>query len=331
LRWLARSVLIEARVVEETQVLERFVALVQRELQAEEVTVLDAPAPDDPRSACAQLSEGKWVLARFAEAPADLPVRLRRLEMLAATFSDALLPSERTRAARPSVAISLHEELRAAAARAQAEDAVVIDAQSPVVWGCASSPVSPRAYRRPQLRDVGTSSAAANDSPPRDEAHDEAPTSSNQEHSPPAPEVSGQLPHAQDGSGPLPHAQESSELLREHDGPSVQRPSRPVAAAPDRTARAIVHVRGLEAAAGLARGRHLRHVERDDEYYLALSFSGIYVLIFVFDGPFDELRAERAAHESLARVEGLVAALPPLDPEPQPMGGVVALRRPRRR
>ncbi len=319
--------------MEEPQVLERFVALVKRELHAEEVAVLDAPAPEGPRAVCAPLAEGRWVVAQFAEAPADLPARLRRLEMLAATFSDALQPSERSRAARPSVAISLHEELRAAAARAQAEDAVVIDAQSPVVWGCASSPTTPRAYRRPQLREVGTSSAAANDSPaPSDgERDDPAPTSSDQEHSPPAPEVSGQLPHAQDGSGPLPRAQESSEVIREYDPPSPHRPSRPVAAAPDRTARAIAHVRGLEAAEGLARGRHLRHVERDDEYYLAVSFSGIYVLIFVFDGPFDELRAERAAHESLARVEGLVAALPPLDPEPQPMGGVVALRRPRRR
>jgi len=42
-------------------------------------------------------------------------------------------------------------------------------------------------------------------------------------------------------------------------------------------------------------------------------------------------RAERAAQESLPRIERLVLALPPLDPDPQPMGGVVALRRPRRR
>jgi hypothetical protein len=51
----------------------------------------------------------------------------------------------------------------------------------------------------------------------------------------------------------------------------------------------------------------------------------------VFDGEFDELRAERAAQESLPRIERLVLALPPLDPDPQPVGGVAALRRPRRR
>jgi hypothetical protein len=75
----------------------------------------------------------------------------------------------------------------------------------------------------------------------------------------------------------------------------------------------------------------LRHVSREGSSYLVLSFSSIYLLCMVFDGDFDELRAERAAHESLPRIERLVQALPPLDPDPQPMGEVVALRRPRQR
>lgn len=99
---------------------------------------------------------------------------------------------------------------------------------------------------------------------------------------------------------------------------------------PAETRRAIGAIRRSPALAGLHKGRHLRHVERENDYLLALSFSGIYVLCLVFDGPFDELRAERAAHESLPRIERLVLALPPLDPEPQPMGGVIALRRRRR-
>ena len=90
-------------------------------------------------------------------------------------------------------------------------------------------------------------------------------------------------------------------------------------------------MRALGTLEGLHKGRHFRHVEREQDFYLALSFSGIYLLCVVFDAPFDELRAERAAHESLPRIERLVQALPPLDPEPQPMGGVIALRRPRRR
>ena len=100
---------------------------------------------------------------------------------------------------------------------------------------------------------------------------------------------------------------------------------------PEITRRAIGIIRSLPSLALLHKGRHLRHVSREGSYYLVLSFSSIYLLCMVFDGDFDELRAERAAQESLPRIERLVLALPPLDPDPQPMGGVVALRRPRRR
>jgi hypothetical protein len=52
----------------------------------------------------------------------------------------------------------------------------------------------------------------------------------------------------------------------------------------------------------------------------------------VFAGEFDELRAERAVLESLHRIERLVLALPPLDPDPPRQGaGVIAMGRPRRR
>jgi hypothetical protein len=85
--------------------------------------------------------------------------------------------------------------------------------------------------------------------------------------------------------------------------------------------------------AALRRGRHLRHVEHAGEGpFLAHSFAGIYCLVLVFDGPFDELRAERMVSEVLVRVEQLVLALPPLDPSPRAgAGAVVGFRRARRK
>jgi hypothetical protein len=80
----------------------------------------------------------------------------------------------------------------------------------------------------------------------------------------------------------------------------------------------------------LHRGGHLALSVREDTFGdVVRSFAGIYVLCVVFDHAFDEIKAERALRESLPRVERLVLALPPLDPEPVP-AGVVALR-PRRR
>jgi hypothetical protein len=277
---------------------ERFVSLVKRELQADDLRILTLgeAVPEAPNVLVTRLADGRHVLASFAEAPKDRDALERRLAMLTTTFEGALAlpPSEKMRT-RPRAALSLHEELKALAARARAVDAVVIDTDSPVVWGCASVRASPRARNEFLLRDVSDRELAS---------------------------------HVDDESGPLqdvPTPPESAAIGGEddHDASSEN----------DATRRAIAAVRRLPALDGLHKGRHLRHVERsDDACYLALSFSGIYLLCLVFDAAFDELRAERAAAESLPRIERLVQALPPLDPNPPvPVGGVIALRGRRRR
>lgn len=291
---------------EDTPAFERFVALAKRELGADDVRLL-APsesAPDAPNVLVTRMEDGRHVVASFRESPKDRDALERRLTILTTTFAESLAapPSEKTRA-RPRVASSLHEELRALAVRARARDCVVIDVDSPVVWGSASVPAKPRARSDLLLRDV-----------------------SDRELSSRVDDDSGPL---QDVTSVAPIPAESSPFATtpdEHDDDGVFTGSEP-----DLTRRAIAAMRSLPGIEHLHKGRHLRHVEREREFYLALSFSGIYLLCIVFDAPFDELRAERAAHESLPRIERLVQALPPLDPEPQPMGGVIALRRPRRR
>jgi hypothetical protein len=96
--------------------------------------------------------------------------------------------------------------------------------------------------------------------------------------------------------------------------------------------RALRAVRALPEIAALRKGKHVRCVRGGGPTPLvAHSFAGIYLLVLVFDAPFDELRAERATLDALPRVERLVLALPPHDPDPTEGAGAVALRRSPRR
>lgn len=80
--------------------------------------------------------------------------------------------------------------------------------------------------------------------------------------------------------------------------------------------RALNRVRSLPGVANLARGGHIAHLERSRSGgYLARSFATIYVLVVVFEGPIDELRAERAIREHLPAIERIIVSLPPRDPQ----------------
>ncbi len=118
----------------------------------------------------------------------------------------------------------------------------------------------------------------------------------------------------------------------------IGRPKRVAGAAEPPTAkrkteRVIARVRSLKGVATLARGGHVAHVERSRSGgYLARSFASIYVLIVIFEGPIDDLRAERALREHMQAIERLVIALPPRDPTTGNAGAnVVSLRAKRAR
>lgn len=300
---------------------DRFLSLAQRELSADDVRLLehDQDPPKADNVVVAPLPDGRHVVASFRDEPKDKDALSRRLAMLAGTFAEALAspPSERMRSRQP-VVTSLHEELKALAQRARAHDVVVIDGDSPVLWACASIRARPRARTEMLLRDVSDRELSAHDEPsnpsPLHAVPDEsgpleqtAPTGNLRVAPPPvdsAPAVSwSQLDEADEEIDDIPEEE------------------------PEITQQAIGLIRQLPSLDLLHKGKHLRHVSRDGAYYLVLSFSSIYLLCVIFDGEFDELRAERAAQESLPRIERLVLALPPLDPDPQPVGGVAALRR----
>jgi hypothetical protein len=253
--------------------LDRFVALVARELDAHEVRVLepaDASEPlDESRELRAPTADGRIVAARWLEPMPDRESKQRRLEMLASTF-DARDEAPHGPPSRPPASLSLRVELQSLCDRAAAINALVIDANSPILWGAARG------------RDI-------------------------------VPEAWAASPPPADAEGATPSTDETqlAEVSRQ----------------------ALRSVRGLVELPAIRKGKRVRHVERNGAApFLVHSCAGIYLLTLVFANEFDELRAERADLESLPRIERLVLALPPLNPDPPRKGaGVVSMRRPRRR
>jgi hypothetical protein len=116
-----------------------FLALVRRELGADDARIVPADEADATEGEALlrhDLSNSRALVVSYATPPADLEARGRRLELLVSSFH-ALLEGPRERDSRTPPAQSLREELRALAERAEAIDALVIDARSPVVWGSA--------------------------------------------------------------------------------------------------------------------------------------------------------------------------------------------------
>jgi hypothetical protein len=257
--------------------LDRFVALVIRELDAHEVSVLEpAEAPeafDENRELRCATTRGRIVMARFRQPlldEADREAKQRRLEMLASAFDAVTDEPAHPPPSRPPASLSLRVELQGLCDRAVAVNALVIDANSPILWGAAWG------------RDIVPAEWAAS----------------------PAPPDPGGAPASVD-EGRLAEA----------------------------SRHALEAVRGLVELPAIRKGKRVRHVERDGAApFLVHSCAGIYLLTLVFADAFDELRAERAVLESLPRIERLVLALPPLDPDPPRKGaGAVAMRRPQRR
>ena len=279
---------------------ERFIALVCRELGAESARVIepdvggDGEAPTEGGAAAeagegekvlrCPMGEGRTVEVVFAQPPADRDVKKRRLEMLVDAFdavavedyASVLEEYAKKRAhpsAHPSPASMLRTELDGLCSRAGALNVIVVDANSPVVWGAAHP-------------------TGIVEVPPL----------------PSSPNLAGVVAAAEGGE----------------TDPAVASASR----------KALRAVRALPEIAALRKGKPLRYVQRSgDAPLVAHAFASIYLLVVVFEPNevFDELRAERAIVHSLPRVERLVMALPPHEPEPTQGAGVIAMRRPRRR
>jgi hypothetical protein len=95
---------------------------------------------------------------------------------------------------------------------------------------------------------------------------------------------------------------------------------------------AIELVRRRPEMPALRKGGHLVFGASTDRFgCIARSFAGIYVLVLVFRGAYDEIKAKHAISRALPAIERLVLALPPRDPSPEAGGRMAGrLRRPTR-
>lgn len=285
----------------------RLAAILRRELGAADVQIVhadDAPAPSGTTLVCAATAVLS-VVVTFAEAPEDHEAKARRMEMIVASFADLLgtgADVSKHRSASPER--SLTGELGALAGRAGALCALVVDAASPVVWGASDvsgvheplveDTYGARLYHKAALAGLHFDELIS------------APVLDPDAHSAEPEQAEGDEPESLSGD-------ERAELWRRV---LLVR-------------NALSAVRALPHVATLHKGDHLHESVRSPELsYVVRSFATIYMLLLVFERPFDELRAERSVSHALPTIERLVLALPPREPEPPMAGvGVVRLRR----
>jgi len=369
-----------------------FLEVVKKSLGAKDVRILsedEAPSSSNQSLIC-ELPAGQLLAVSFAEAPVNPDSGRRRLEMLVRAFASTLATAAGE--APPGVprARALSDELSALVERAGALDAVVIDANSPVVWGGASFEL-PEIMQEELEREpdnvirIDRQSASARRSELVDRARElgvrmfEALAIDPRAMTLIPREICEKykvIPLFGGEAGLLLAMSDATDVAAIHDAvlatglevePGLanerliqfvlawnhpgdarvlsdivgaldpdQRANREALAATvrDRWTRhfavrkAIQVTRAMPEVATLYRGGHLnRSVIEPDFALIARSFAAIYVLVVVFGGPFDELRAKHAVMHALPAIESLVLALPPRDPPPS-IAGARAMRRP---
>lgn len=279
------------------QSLIKLLELIERDLGAREARLeFGGRPPQEPRSVSLEISDGWRLVVAFAEAPKERDGVLEKLKAFAGSFGEAPeTPSVRPPAPENPTA-RVDETLAALAGQSHALAALVVDEQSPIIWG-ASLP-------REQLDELedyfetGRAFAVL-----AAKGHDLWTTLSLSDQD---------LKDLLRAFQPREQADVRAvvERLRRRHAEPERYPWRTdllIARALTETSR---HIK--------TDNNNVRYIERQPNYgCLARAFASIYRVVLVFDHSFSELHAEGALVRALPRLERMVLSLPPVEPPPR--------------
>ncbi|HKU40843.1 MAG TPA: hypothetical protein VJR89_21930 [Polyangiales bacterium] len=281
----------------------RFLELVARELGADDVRAeLGGRDPNADNMVWKMVPGGFRIVAIFDTPPADRQAAQTRLDRMAETFAHTLseqLQSGGTRTTTALPARRLDDALEALRARTGAVSIVVIDGNSPVLWG--SSEPGHELVNVDDLARIGAALAVARD---RGLTLDQLAVQ----------DADALIQVLRKRGIERAHEELLSMLVTRGSDESSARHRL-------LTTLAIASVRQK-----MHRGEHVRSVHHEPQFgYIARGFANIYQIIAVFEGAFSELHVESAILHVLPGIEELLFALPPVDPPPS-KGQVIRLR-----
>jgi hypothetical protein len=299
----SRAALLRSRPVDD---LLRFLDLVSRELKCEDAHFeLGGDDPSEPDRISCPVPGGWRVVARFDAAlePEHRETRTNKLAGLIDAFSgtgpELRLRSPRLRS--PSASQELDAALGLLAEKAEALRAVVIDEDSPVLWGSSEQPPGPEDVETAMwIGELADSAAAVGMD-------------------------TGELVELVELAASDPSR--NKDALRERLAEVEPRKLRerlirklPLVAelGSHRDTEAwTAHFVTCRAIAAVRRAPEHHEAIEDDLGWLARDFGGIYHVILVYDGRFSEIGAARMMQRALPAIEKLVLSLPPIDPTPK--------------
>lgn len=292
----------------------RFLELVARELGADDSRAeIGGRDPDAPGVIFKNLASGWRIVAVFDRAPPDRQIVQARLDRLAETFSHTLAELHSpTPTAGALPARRLDDALEGLRARTGGVSVVVIDGNSPVLWGSSES--SREFIDVDELNRVGAALSVVRE---RGVTIDQLTVRD-------ADALTATLRNR----GVERSLEELLAFLVARDQDESVVRHRLLTALAIASVRMRMHRAGVPSPAlrGGAAGEHARSVHHEAQYgYIARGLANIYQILVIFAGPFSELHVESAILHALPTIEELLFALPPVDPPPG-KGQVIRLR-----